>query len=250
MQEIYRALHEIARKISRRREIDLQFSPPIIELEDTRYVVTDLNGLRDRLSKIADDPNLSDSFNECYNTILEAICSCAVLPNSVNQNHSVNQNPASIKDRIFELSQQSVFRPHITQTEILWQLACGVTTCPRATPFFPNTQKAEDYAIAEGWFKIVDGPWVCPEHARLLGENPRVGGLYSFWANYWEWFEIQCGANWEAKGCHQRANAAKSIDGASREAEQAGWKKIFNGPWCCPAHWDALLKAGIECETI
>jgi Fe-S-cluster formation regulator IscX/YfhJ len=80
MQEVYRALHEIARKISRRREIDLRFSPPTIELEDTRYVVTDLNGLRDLLSKIADDPNLSDSFNECYDVILEAILSCAVLP--------------------------------------------------------------------------------------------------------------------------------------------------------------------------
>jgi len=82
MQEVYRALHEIARKIYRRREIDLQFYPPVIELEDTRYVVTDLNGLVglvDRLSKIADDPNL------CYDIILEAICSCAVLPNSVNQ---------------------------------------------------------------------------------------------------------------------------------------------------------------------
>jgi hypothetical protein len=64
-----------------------------------------------------------------------------------------------------------------------------------------------------------------------------------------EWFQIFCGANWEAKDCAQAANPAKSVDGALREATQAGWKKIVNGPWCCPAHWNALQKAGIQCET-
>lgn len=158
MHEIYRALNEIARKISRRCEIDIRFSPPTIELEDSHYVVTDLNGLRDRLSQIANDPNLTDSFNECYDIILEAICSCAV-PNSVNQN--------------------SVFRPHITPTEILWQLVCG--NCSRATPFFPTMQKAEDYAIAEGWFKIADGPWVCPEHARYPASLHHAAAAQDSW---------------------------------------------------------------------
>jgi hypothetical protein len=85
-----------------------------------------------------------------------------------------------MQDQVFDLAKQPVFRPLVEAGKILWQLMCGATGCRLATPPFQEQFDAEYWACENGWRGIVDGTWVCPLHAKLLGETARIGGLHSF----------------------------------------------------------------------
>lgn len=80
MREAYKALHDLAAQLSQKTEIDLHFYPPTFDVEDTCYVVTDVFGLIAQLQKLRDLP---DSFDECYDRIVEAIRPYVYLPSAI-----------------------------------------------------------------------------------------------------------------------------------------------------------------------